>query len=57
MGSGFSLEERREFAQDPEGLIGQFVSVQYFRKSHDKHGKPSLRFPTYKGLYGHKRDI
>ena len=57
VGSGFSLDDRQEFFQHPEKILGQIIAVKYFEESHDKNGKISLRFPTYKGLYGEDRDL
>ena len=52
VGSGFSLEERKNFYKNPESIIGKIITVQYFEKTKD-----SLRFPVFKYLHGNKRDI
>jgi DNA ligase-1 len=58
VGSGFTLEERKEFFQNPEKIIGKSVTINYFTISNDKNGKPSLRFPTFKCVHDtNKRDI
>lgn len=57
VGSGFSLEERELYSKQPGKIMGKMVSIQYQEESTDKNGKPSLRFPTFKGLYDGKRDI
>ena len=57
VGSGFSNEQRIEFLEHPERLIGKTIEVQYFEKTTDKNGKPSLRFPTFKAIWGEHRDM
>jgi DNA ligase-1 len=57
VGSGFNLEQRRHYFQHPEEIIGKTITVQYFGESQDQHGKYSLRFPVFKGIYGEKRDV
>jgi DNA ligase-1 len=55
VGSGFSQDERISFAKSPKLILGNTISVQFMNESCDSNGKPSLRHPTYKGLYGKKR--
>lgn len=51
VGSGFTLEQRREFIEDPDLIAGKIIEVQYFEESKDeKTGLPSLRFPVFKGI-------
>jgi DNA ligase-1 len=50
VGSGFSLEERKNFYKNPDSIIGKIITVQYFEKTKD-----SLRFPVFKYLHGNKR--
>jgi DNA ligase-1 len=57
VGSGFSLEQRRQIYQNPELLIGKTVTVQYFEESVDQNGKHSLRFPVIKQIWDGERDI
>jgi DNA ligase-1 len=58
VGSGLSINERREFAKCPANIVGKMISVQYFEETKDdKTGLYSLRFPTFKGVYGKKRDM
>jgi DNA ligase-1 len=57
VGSGFSLDERRQFFESPKELIGKVISVQFFEETKDKNGELSLRFPTFKGLYGDSREF
>lgn len=47
VGSGFKKEERRKYFRNPELLIGKMVTVQYFEKTTDRTGTPSLRFPIF----------
>ncbi len=57
VGSGFSLEERNLYKENPQLILDKIVCISYFETSTDKNGKPSLRFPTFKGLYGKKRKL
>lgn len=50
VGSGFKKEERRMYFRNPELLLGKTITVQYFEKTTDKTGKPSLRFPIFVGI-------
>jgi len=55
VGSGFSLEQRRQFRDNPNDIVGKEITVMYFEETKDKHGDLSLRFPTFKGVYDGKR--
>lgn len=55
VGSGFSLEQRRRFFQNPEEIVGKTVCIQYFEETKDQHGKNSLRFPVLKTIYEGER--
>ena len=55
VGSGFTLDQRREFFAHPERIIGHLIEVQYFEESCDATGKFSLRFPTVKQVYGPRK--
>lgn len=57
VGSGWNVEQRREFFADPDKIIGRTISVQFQGYSQDKKGKPSLRIPTLKHLWGKERDV
>lgn len=50
VGSGFTFEERMEFFHHPEKIIGKTITVKFFERTKDQNGKPSLRFPVYKGI-------
>lgn len=55
VGSGFSIDERKDFYKNPHKILGKVISVQFFEETTNKDGTPSLRFPTFKGLYGKTR--
>lgn len=57
VGSGFDMEERREYYKNPEKIVGKVIKVQYFEETIDKNGKHSLRFPVFKGNHGESRSI
>jgi DNA ligase-1 len=55
VGSGFSLDERREYYLTPEKIVGKIICVQYFEETIDQNGNNSLRFPVFKANYGNSR--
>ncbi|KAI9287608.1 hypothetical protein BC943DRAFT_274454 [Umbelopsis sp. AD052] len=56
VGSGFSNQQRRRYAQDPSLIIGKEICVQYFQESEsEKSNGKSLRFPSVKAVYEHGR--
>lgn len=58
VGSGFSLEERRKYAQDPKVLSASQATVRYFQESSNRHDSlKSLRFPTIKAIYSGQREL
>lgn len=57
VGSGFSEKERIKYYENPDLIKGKTIAVQFFEYIRSKDGKESLRFPTFKGLYGQKRDV
>jgi DNA ligase-1 len=56
VGSGFTIEQRQEFYQDPSKILGKIITVQYFEETKNQDGGISLRFPTFKILHGETRD-
>jgi len=50
VGSGFSLNERKQYYKNPGDIIGKIITVQYFEKTKD-----SLRFPVFKFNHGDNR--
>jgi DNA ligase 1 len=57
VGSGFKMHERKYFYEHPDAIINKTISVQYFEETKDKNGNISLRFPTFLGVYGNKREF
>ena len=57
VGSGFTIEQRQEFYQFPEKILGKIVTVQYFEETKNQDGGISLRFPTFKILHGSARTV
>ena len=56
VGSGFTLEQRKEYYKDHSMIVGKTVTVQYFEESQNKQGEYSLRFPVLKHVYNGQRD-
>jgi DNA ligase-1 len=56
VGSGFSIDQRQDFYKNPNKIRGKQILVQYFEETKNQDGGISLRFPTFKYLYGEKRD-
>lgn len=44
---GITDELREKWWNNPNEIIGKIIEVKYFRSTMDKHGKESLRFPTF----------
>ena len=40
VGSGFSLEQRRHYFQNPNDILGKTITVQFFEETTDQHVKP-----------------
>ena len=57
VGSGFSIEEREYFINNPDKIVGKTICVQYFEKTKNKQGGSSLRFPTMKFIYKNGRNV
>jgi len=57
VGSGFTIDQRQEFYQNPKKIFGQIITVQYFEETKNQDGGISLRFPTFKILHGVSRTI
>ena len=51
VGSGFTIDQRREFAADPTKIVGKVIKVKYFEETTDQYGKHSLRFPVIQQIY------
>lgn len=52
VGSGWSLAERKKYAENPDELIGKTLKVKYFEETTNDKGEKSMRFPTKVFLYG-----
>lgn len=50
VGSGFTDEDRINFWEDKEKLIGRVCEVKYFEMTVNKEGSKSIRFPVFKTL-------
>ncbi|KAI8647427.1 hypothetical protein BD408DRAFT_427814 [Parasitella parasitica] len=58
VGSGFSMQNRVNYAENPERIIGKPITVRYFSESKKENGAISLRFPTVKAVFEDgERDI
>jgi DNA ligase-1 len=57
VGSGFTIEQRQEFYQNPSKILGKIITVQYFEETKNQDGGISLRFPTFKILHGSERTV
>jgi DNA ligase 1 len=57
VGSGFSLEQRRHYFQNPNDILGKTITVQFFEETTDQHGNHSLRFPVIKTVYETQREF
>lgn len=49
-GSGFSDEDRVFYAEYPETIVGQIVSIKYKDESQNKDGGQSIQFPRFLGI-------
>jgi DNA ligase-1 len=57
VGSGFTIEQRQDFYQNPNKVLGKIVTVQFFEETKNQEGGISLRFPTFKILHGVARTV
>lgn len=48
VGSGFTIEERQKYFNDPSLIVGKRITVKYFGVTQNKSGDYSLRFPIFK---------
>ncbi|KAI8333385.1 hypothetical protein BC941DRAFT_434578 [Chlamydoabsidia padenii] len=56
VGSGFSMQSRLDYANNPDLILGKLITVQYFSESLGDSGNLSLRFPSVKAVYENGRD-
>lgn len=57
VGSGFSLDQRKEFGDEHLNIVGKIITVQYFEETKNQEGGLSLRFPTVKHVYENGRNV
>lgn len=50
VGSGLSDPLRIDLYNNPDKYLGRKITVKYFEETQDALGKPSLRFPIFKGF-------
>ncbi|KAI7906111.1 uncharacterized protein BX663DRAFT_498812 [Cokeromyces recurvatus] len=58
VGSGFSIQKRIIYAENPNLILGKPITVRYFSEFKKENGTVSLRFPTVKAVYEEgERDV
>lgn len=57
VGSGFNMDERRQYFKNPQLIVDSVITVQFFEETIDQLGNHSLRFPVFKGNHGKNRSI
>ena len=57
VGSGLSDEQRLEWYEHPENIIGKTINVKYKEESHNQDGSVSLQFPVLQMVIDGKRDF
>jgi DNA ligase-1 len=57
VGSGFTLDQRKEFGNDHSKILGKTITVQYFEESKNQDGDYSLRFPVIKHIFENGRSV
>jgi len=55
VGSGFTIDERRNYFENPNKILGKTINVQYFEETTNQNGTHSLRFPVIKAVYQNGR--
>jgi len=56
VGSGFSIDQRKKYYDNPNEILGKTITVAYFEETKNQEGGVSLRFPTVKHVYDNGRD-
>ena len=46
-GIGFSAQMAKDIWNNPDIVVGKVVEIEYSEESEDKHGKKSLRYPSF----------
>ena len=57
VGSGFTIDQRKNLFLKPEDILNNVITVQYFEESQNQNGGYSLRFPVVKAIHGKTREI
>lgn len=57
VGSGFTIEQRKDFYKDASKIVGKTVTIQYFEETQNQEGGFSLRFPVLKHIYENGREV
>lgn len=52
VGSGFTMEQRQLYKENPALIVGKVITVRYFEET--EGDRPSLRFPSLKVVHGDK---
>ncbi len=55
VGSGFTIDQRKNLFINPHEILGKTITVQYFEESKNQSGEYSLRFPVIKVIHGNER--
>lgn len=50
VGSGFNEQQRRDFWDNPNEILGKTIEIAYQAISHNKLGEESVSFPVFKGI-------
>lgn len=56
VGTGLSKEQRLDWFENPDLIVGKMITVKYLEKTIDQNGKHSLRHPILKWVHGEERD-
>jgi DNA ligase-1 len=57
VGSGFSIDQRQYYFNNPNDIVSKEITVQYFEESQNQNGEYSLRFPVIKVIHENKRKV
>lgn len=57
VGSGFSIDEREYYKNNPNEILNKIITVKYFQETQNQSGNWSLRFPVVKVIHGDKRTV
>ena len=57
VGSGYSKDQRIEYWNNKEEMIGKIIKVKYFEETHHQQGTLSLRFPVFLELRNDKDEV